>query len=213
MPEPYSSCNIDNDNPPSPQSFHSELYTLILNSPYEYNRQLCYEICTTKLVIGQCNCSNSDVFSFFPNYEPCSFNNEKSKCLRRFKSQLNSNDFILSNCNCPLQCNSTTYVTSISSSSLQGQYYLEKIKMNSNLSEDFLSVPEAYSVRQSIVRVVIFYESLSYWETTESASTTSLLYFFGVIGGIVSLFLGINVLSLLELLEAFIDVFVICKKT
>lgn len=216
MSKPFSNCDIDNQQPPSPQSLNSELYTLIYNSPFKYNRQLCYEICTTKLVISECNCSNSDVFSFFPKYEPCSFNKEKLKCLRNFKTTLHSNEFIRFKCNCPLECNRTTYRTTMSYSSLVGQYYLQRIKNNWNLSEDLLSLPTAAaaaeSVRQSIVRVTIFYESLSYTETNENPSNLSMLFFLGTVGGIVSLFLGINVLSSLELLEAIIDIYFICKK-
>ena len=84
------------------------------------------------------------------------------------------------------------------------------------MSEDLLSLPTAEaaaeSVRQSIVRVTIFYESLSYTETNENPSNLSMLFFLGTVGGIVSLFLGINVLSSLELLEAIIDIYFICKK-
>ena len=212
LPKPYSSCDIDND---APQAIHSDLYKLKRDeSPYEYNRQLCFEICTTRLVIDQCNCSNSDAFHFFPNTRPCSPNN---KCLNSLKTKFISNDFIMANCKRPLQCNRTLYRMSTSASSLLGQFYADKIKRNANLTEDFDLIDSKTEIdpemmRLSLVRVLIYYESLAYTQTTESASQLSILFFLGTIGGIVSLFLGVNVLSLFELLEALMDVCLILKR-
>ena len=76
-----------------------------------------YESDSTRRVIDQCNCSNSDAFHFFPNTRPCSPNN---KCLNSLKTKFISNDFIMANCKCPLQCNRTIYRTSTSVSSLLG---------------------------------------------------------------------------------------------
>ena len=56
------------------------------------------------------------------------------------------------------------------------------------------------------MRVNIFYDSLSYVETTESPQM-DLISLLASIGGHLSLFLGVNVLSLFELVEGALIIF------
>jgi hypothetical protein len=56
------------------------------------------------------------------------------------------------------------------------------------------------------VRVNIFYDSLSYVETTESPQM-DLISLLASIGGNLSLFLGVSVLSLFELVEVALIIF------
>ena len=70
---------------------------------------------------------------------------------------------------------------------------------------------DAVSARESILRVFIFYESLSYTESSERQVTTSVLSLAASIGGILSLFLGVSVLSLFEVIEAFVEFYLLSK--
>ena len=112
---------------------------------------------------------------------------------------------------CPLECNQTLFKTSISSLSLFGNQYLSRIK-NSNFSTDFINrTIDATTVKESIVNAYIFYESLSYTESSElpQMNIVSLL---AAIGGHLGLFLGVGVFSLCEIVEVLIEIYFIVKK-
>jgi hypothetical protein len=121
---------------------------------------------------------------------------------------------------CPLQCTRSLFRTSMSSSDLVGEWFLKDIKSNGNLLEDFLvkkqqqpnKVVTADVAKKSVLRVNVFYESLSYTISMESPKMdiTGLL---ANIGGTISLFLGVSVLSLFELVECLIEIYFIMRKT
>jgi len=94
-----------------------------------------------------------------------------------------------------------------------GDSYFEIIRKRPNLRDDFINRSfDIENVRTSLVRVYIFYDALAYTESIEIASKTSILSLAATIGGILSLFLGVSVLSLFELVEVFIGVCFILKK-
>ena len=107
-----------------------------------------------------------------------------------------------------MQCNRTLYKVSMSSSTLIGDYFIDKIRKNSKLREDFVNRPlNEETAKNSVVRAYIFYDTLSYTESIEIVSKPSVLSLAANIGGILSLFMGVNVLSVFEVLEIFIDIF------
>ena len=165
---------------------------------------MCYDLCQTKLILDQCECINLDRYAFFPNSKICSSNDPSLQDLNR---KFLSHDFIISSCLqlCPLQCNRTIYKTSISSSLLLKDAYISKIKGSINLSEDFLNSRASYDSHSSIVKVYVFYETLTYVESNERAQSTSILTLASTIGGIMSLFLGVSVLSLFEVFDVFLE--------
>ena len=83
----------------------------------------------------------------------------------------------------------------------------------SNLSTDFINrTIDAATVEKSIEDVNIFYESLSYTETTESPQM-NIVSLLASIGGNLSLFLGVSVFSLGEIIEVLIEIYFISKKS
>ena len=63
LPKPFSNCDIDNENERYEST--SDLYNLIKNSNYQYSQQLCFEVCSFREVIKQCNCTVSNKFVIF----------------------------------------------------------------------------------------------------------------------------------------------------
>ena len=61
LPKPFSNCDIDNENERYEST--SDLYDLIKNSNYQYSQQLCFEVCTFREIIKQCNCTQTDKYS------------------------------------------------------------------------------------------------------------------------------------------------------
>jgi hypothetical protein len=86
---------------------------------------------------------------------------------------------------------------------------LEVLNRNINLVKDFSNDDKKLNsdrAKESVVRINIFYDSLSYTLSTESPKmdVVSLL---SNIGGNLGLFLGVSLISLCELIEALIEIF------
>ena len=205
LPKPYSNCDIDND---VAKTSHSDLYDLITNSPnkLEYSQQLCINLCIQREIIRECNCTSSDDYSLFVNVTAC---NPNDQCFNRTLQSFASVEQLKHTCikSCPLQCNSTQFKTSISSCLLNGEFYVKWIKESVNLREDFVNRSiNGETIRNSMVRLHVFYEALAYTESVEMVSRSSILSLAANIGGILSLFLGISVLSLFEVVELIIQI-------
>ena len=110
---------------------------------------------------------------------------------------------------CPLECNQTLYRPSISSYQLIGLQYIEKITNNPNLVSDFVNRSiDGTTAKESFVNVNIFYERLSYIESTESPQM-DFISLLGSMGGNLSLLLGVSVFCLCEFVEVAIEIFFI----
>ena len=115
--------------------------------------------------------------------------------------------FNLSASLCPLECIRTEYKTSISNSQFLSEIYFDYIKNNSAFSskydEDELTID---FIADDIVKLNIYYESLTYTLTEESVSI-NLVSMFSSIGGFMGMFLGMSIMTLVELLEIIIKYF------
>jgi hypothetical protein len=197
LPQPYSNCEVAG-------SFWSNsfLYNFIARSEYAYSQQFCLTQCLQKKLIDKYNCS----FAFFPsifNISTCNFIFSIEDALSNFED-----NFINKVCLpiCPLECSHNLYKTFISAHQLNGNFYLFKIQNNSQLASDFISRKiDASTVENAISQINIYYDSLSYTLSTES-SQMDIVSLFGSIGGNLSLFLGVTVLSLMEIIEVAIEI-------
>jgi hypothetical protein len=202
LPKPYSNCEIDSTSPNILKDMF--YYNLIGESNYEYSQQLCLTQCVQVFFINQYNCTLSVILSLKnSNNLSCNFTLIDSL----FDSYLISrtiNDCLPS---CPLECHQTLYKTSISFSYLLSNRFLPFIKNNSNLITDFLNrTLDATTAKDSFVNVNIYYESLSYTESNESPRM-DVISLLASIGGNLSLFLGVSVFSLCEVIEVLIETF------
>ena len=178
---------------------------MVLKSPFTYNQQFCIKQCRQKSFIDKCNCSDATIFSIFNNSDCISIS--EIKCISKAKETVYEKNYTDYNCisQCPLECNSTKYKATLSSNKLIGDLYAQYIKENVNLSKDFVKRPiDSNTAQQSIVKVNIFYENLSYLISidTPQMDVVSLLAY---IGGIMGLFLGISVFSFFEVFILLIE--------
>jgi hypothetical protein len=70
LKKPYSNCDfgvMDSDI----YSLNSDLFKLILHSPYDYTQELCLYQCLQKKVINKCNCIDPIYVSLFEDVEFC----------------------------------------------------------------------------------------------------------------------------------------------
>ncbi len=210
MPKPYSSCEIDDS---SPMTSNSELYNLIAQSQFEYTQQLCFQQCFQKYTIKECNCAASTFVTLF-NASLCESFKSVSCSLNVFKNKYMAKNFIHDHCFdlCPLECNRTQYKASVSSHQFMGDLYVDHIRKNKNLSADFITQTiDSDSVAQSISSINIFYDSLSFTLSNESPQM-DIVALLGNIGGNLGLFLGMSMLSVCEIIEILIEIFLIKTK-
>ena len=205
IPKPYSNCDVDNT---SPREFESELYNLIWRSPYQYSRQLCFVQCLQKRIIQECNCSLPVAISLF-HAEPCLLNNDCS--LNLIKNwTLTQNGY----CNnlCPLECNQSSLHVSFSSILTLNEDFSDLIKSNKILASDFVKKDiNSETVRPSIIRLFVFYDSLIY-SISDETPKFDLIALFSNLGGILSLFLGVSLFSFIEIIQVLIEICFISKK-
>ena len=114
---------------------------------------------------------------------------------------------------CPLECNRTEIRTSVSMLSLSGYLYMDYINKNANLFSDFNSTSiDDLKAKESITKINIYYDSLTYEKSNESAKLTW-IDLVSTIGGSLSLFMGISIFSFFELIELLIEaIFLKTKK-
>ena len=203
LPKPYSNCEIDST---SPKAFNSELYDLIAKSEYHYNEKICFEQCYQRQAMFECNFTDSNFLSLYPQ-QPVK-TNEQYECVNNvYTNKYLSRDFIENTCMplCPLECNQTVYKASVTTTRLFGNLYVDYIKRNPNISIDFRNKTiNVETTAESVARVYIFYDSLSYEMTTESPKI-SLPCLLASIGGNLSLFLGVSLFSICEIVEVLIE--------
>ncbi len=70
---------------------------------------------------------------------------------------------------------------------------------------------DSAQAEKSFVNVYVYYESLSYTESSETPQM-NVIQLLASIGGHLGLFLGVSVFSLAELVEVFIEIFYFFKK-
>jgi hypothetical protein len=196
LPQPYSQCLDEID---------TKLSRMILNANFEYTQDFCFELCRTQTDVDKCNCTSNDKFSFFPHLPACNTNITLSTCAANVTRMFSTNYFKESCYKaCPMPCNRTLYRTSLSSTLLVGDYFFELINKSAGLREDFVDNKrlDVKTARNAFARINIYYESLSYTESVETAvSGSTILTLIATIGGLLSLFLGVSVMSFFEFVE------------
>ena len=185
---PFSNCRMDTT---SKFSSDNSLYirTLEIN---QYSLQLCYDLCLQKLfTMPTCNCSDPSLPQYDKSLSICN-TNLKLSCANQVRDRFDSSS-ISDSCSsyCPPPCNYATYDTLVSSSSYPTSYYYNNILASTpNLQTKFkgFSLNETI-VKESVLKVNIFYDSLNYLTLIDS-QTVTISTLFGTVGGQLGLFLG-----------------------
>jgi len=122
-------------------------------------------------------------------------------------------NYIEKNCipHCPLECKSIQLSASVTSSKYPNENYFEVLKNNKILQEGVFKSSNWSHIKNSILKVNINYESLSYNYIRENAVMT-VVDLLAYIGGQMGLFLGISFLSFIELFEIVIEMIYISLK-
>ena len=201
LPYPHNNCQ---DNLNKPTAFDSDLYRKTLNNSYKYRQENCFDICACKELSEVCGCTCPGV------YETSAKDNcYDKKC---FKDKLNYYDYINS-CShfCPKECDSVSY-SSTSSSYFYWQSITEsdkkkykKYAQQNDLDPMSYSGVPPYSVEYMGMAVNMYLNDMKYTEISELAKVAG-VDLVSNIGGCLGLFMGLSLLSLIEVLDFFVEV-------
>lgn len=200
-PKPYSSC----DNLNKLNKNNLEIINFILNSNFSYRQKDCFEYCYQKVAEERCGCFDL----YFPNFGtemPCYLNESNYECLVGVYLNFLNRDFA-DYCFslCPLECESVSFATKISYSDFPSRAYSKL--MLKNLSKYFNNQTkiEYQELRENVLQLRIHYDELKYTFISEKPKIL-VEDLFANIGGTLSLFIGISILSLGELIELAVQI-------
>jgi hypothetical protein len=206
LPKPYSQCEIESYDKST--NFDSDLYRLIQNSSFDYTQNFCLEQCLLNLQKDKCGCQ-SPFYKSVIDARKCSSLYDTGCSMNAYLNVFMKNNYIQSVCmpKCPLECYSNKFTYTTSSYNLNGDFYVEKIKNNSNLASDFVTEEiNVDTVRNSFVRLYVFYESLSY-TVSEEAPQWDVFSLTANIGGNLGLFMGVSFFSICEIITTIIELY------
>ena len=205
LPPPHGSCQDTNNN----TQFSSIYFDYITKKlGLNYTQKLCIQACMQQLFENSCHCYGTLWPKINDSIHYCSDMTE-IYCLNNFMmSSLSTND---SSCNslCPIECKSIEYAVSTYRAAYPTKFYAENMLLkyaqqkNLNLSQD--------DIYKAFVKLNINYESMKYKTTVQTISIQpeDLL---SNLGGTLGLYIGISLLSLVEIIELFIGLIFICIK-
>ena len=127
-----------------------------------------------------CNINQMGCTIDLPNNSLDYLLDEKLKCLSK----------------CPLECNSIEYKVSTSRANYPTPFLRDILSRYPVVQASGMTKEE---IDKAVLRINVYYESMTYTTTTETEATTAIVLFSNI-GGTLSLCLGISILSLIKII-------------
>ncbi|KAG8200749.1 hypothetical protein JTE90_022352 [Oedothorax gibbosus] len=168
-----------------------------------YNQIDCERRCLNKYVYSKCNCYHRMFMSAVtvPNgIRACK--DDELDCFKDVFEEINSNKV---NCHCAAPCREKKYKVSISVGKINKNFFrfikkIRTLKMVGNTLSTFQR-----ESREDLIGVLVFYQSMSIRNITET-SIYSGNFLISNIGGNLGLFLGLSLITFVEIAEFLFDV-------
>ena len=217
-PYAYSECRVNGQNKlMGPPLNDRSLFEQVIATDYSYSRSMCILFCAQLETTRACGCNNYVIPNPVEGYDFCIMPSQKKCADEFFYFTFSKDDFINENClqKCPLECTQSQLTTSFSYYKYptpdQAYAWSDSYpEMNAKFvnETDFWYAPW---LEHNLVRVSFYYETLSYTQFEEKAAM-SLDNLIGVLGGHLSLLLGMSLLSFVELIELTVELAVLLSK-
>jgi hypothetical protein len=189
---PYSECIEDLDNYKfSNSSIYNHITKVIKNT---YKKHLCLKYLKNEEALNMLNC----YLAWFPKLnneidictsEQCSF------CDAHFANYARSDI-------CPLECTSSSYEVSYILKKYPSIARLNELRTKQEITSKFINPSNVSDedIASSVVKLQIYYDKMSY-RLLKEVPKVSELSLISNIGGTMGLFLGISLLTFIEILE------------
>jgi hypothetical protein len=201
---PYSNCISDVK---IKKFIEKEVYDYIFASNISYRQVYCIDYYKQKYIIDECGCQASWFRRINKRSPLCSSN---STCFNRKGFQYVENASLIEEDfkKCPLECN--TILNDISTSFIEypAPGYLKDLKrhpiVRSKFNDQMNNVSDK-QIKLSVTSFALYYQDFKYSVLSE-VPLFSVISLVSNIGGTLGLFLGMSLLSSLEVFELFIEV-------
>ncbi|XP_042857069.1 low-density lipoprotein receptor-related protein-like [Penaeus japonicus] len=168
--------------------------------PFEYSPLLCDQLCVEGQLRQRCGC----FIGLSPVYEALNYKPEE-RCEGKLPTQKLCIDRVTRDvieekiqCDCPQACREMKYQTQVASSKIDDVYY--RI-----LSQTRKEVPSMCSNDTELLRLLVYLGSM-YYDVIEETPAYTWDTLLSNIGGSLGLFIGVSLVSILEVLEFLWDV-------
>lgn len=207
LPYPYSECREDLS------ASDSYLYNKVIEVFGTYRRTDCLNFCFQRKVIEICSCYDITYRSISSEIRPCSSLNETTCVYNTLLSFAEETTNKLCSNECPLECESISYSQSTSTSSFPPRSYaddilndtvmLSRFDANKKIDYNFL--------KEHLLSVNIYFDAL---QSTRIEEFKQVEFFdlIANIGGTLGLFIGISLLSFVELVELILELAFVDRK-
>jgi hypothetical protein len=188
--KPYSQCE-DNLS----QSY-SSLYRAFNGQGKYYRRKDCLDFMIQRYAADNCDCIFNNLITGDDGKKYCELNDFLS-CLNKTENRFNGDQFLD---NCPLECNQTDYEVSVLTSSATSLGYLKEYaeyNYEGQYSQNFNPATSAYVVN-------VYFSELGYTQIVGVPNYTP-ISLISNIGGTLGLFLGMSLLSFIEIVDLIIQ--------
>ena len=202
-PYGYSECTVDEDNRLLKPLENASIFDRVKAKNITYSRTTCLNFCFQELLAQKCGC-----IDYWPNFPIAGYKyclQTKADCsLNFYFSVFISSHFIDKNCldRCPAECMTRGISSQLAYQRYPHASYLEKtLKTNTILINKYANQNDFESnLAQNVLRLTIRYDSLAYKEIVEEPrmSWKTLL---GELGGDLHIFLGMSLISFIEIFE------------
>ncbi|XP_072006744.1 epithelial sodium channel subunit beta-like [Engystomops pustulosus] len=192
LQEPYSSsCSSGQDI----RNYYADVYGT------DYSREACKKSCAQAKMIRNCGCRMWE-FPAPPGLDVplCNISEPSvNNCVEMYEYKLSHDQL---KCHCPLQCDEEIFELTLSSSQWPSNTYLNSF---SKRLESRRGYQDMQTIRDNVVKVVVYYQQLNY-ELIEEVPSMQLVDLFSSIGGLVGLWIGVSVCTVAEFLELILNI-------
>ena len=200
--QPYSDCSVLEDNTLVAPLDDRSVFDLVEATGYAYTRKTCYMVCRQVLVTQTCGCNSYDIQYRLANFDLCGYQADTltdGGCMTKLKA---NSSFTAEYCfqRCPLECHKSFFQEAIGEYTNDKNYfnrfldtfrYLDEVPNGTDL------VDYAY---ENMVEVRINLDTNSHVQISEEPNMTG-EELLSQLGGHLHLFLGMSLLSFVQLCE------------
>ena len=203
-PYVYSDCTVGEDNTLLKPLVDTNIFDYLRVKNIKYTQESCINVCFQQVLAEKCGCIDFWLNVTIPGYDYCL--DEKANCSHDFYFKVFVlKSFVSKNCidNCPAECVTRGNHFELSYQKYPQLAYAKTLKSNDLLISKYANQTDfRHNLDKSVQKVSIRYDSLSYKETIEEPQK-SWTSFIGELGGYLHIFLGMSLISFIDIFEFF----------
>jgi hypothetical protein len=184
--QPYSDC-VENEE----KLKSSVFYNKIVAFNKSYKQTDCFDLCFSHHLFKNCSCYEGSTIEYFAGKRSCENETELS-CLNTFNTVFFAQENLKEICDCPLECHSVVYTTSISFSDFPSPDYSRWLLTRPDVLAAFSNSTHEINentLKRSLVSVSLYFDDLKYTVIDETEKIQVIDLISGIGGKDVKIFI------------------------